>query len=69
MPEGEDLTAFVATGATLAIHLAIHRIGEIADHVRPPYGADCPVAVVARASWPDEQVVRAPLGEIAWARR
>jgi precorrin-4/cobalt-precorrin-4 C11-methyltransferase len=65
MPESESLTAFGATGATLAIHLAIHRIGEIAETLIPLYGADCPVAVVVRASWPDEQVVRAPLGEIA----
>ncbi len=65
MPEGESLAAFGATGATLAIHLAIHRIAEIADTLIPLYGEDCPAAVVVRASWPDEQVVRAPLGQIA----
>ena len=30
----------------------------------PVYGADCPVAVVARASWPDEAVLRGTLGDI-----
>jgi precorrin-4/cobalt-precorrin-4 C11-methyltransferase len=65
MPEGEKLAAFGATGATLAIHLAIHRIEEIAATLVPLYGADCPAAVVVRASWPDEQVLRAPLAEIA----
>jgi precorrin-4/cobalt-precorrin-4 C11-methyltransferase len=65
MPESESLAAFGATGATLAIHLAIHRLAEIAETLIPLYGADCPAAVVVRASWPDEQVVRAPLGEIA----
>jgi precorrin-4/cobalt-precorrin-4 C11-methyltransferase len=65
MPESESLAAFGVTGATLAIHLAIHRIEEIAETLIPLYGADCPAAVVVRASWPDEQVLRAPLGEIA----
>ena len=55
MPEGETLAAFGATGATLAIHLAIHAIDEIVAELSPLYGADCPVAVVFRASWPDER--------------
>jgi len=65
MPEGESLSAFAATGATLAIHLAIHRIAEIVGILVPFYGADCPAAVVVRASWPDELVLRGPLEEIA----
>lgn len=67
MPEGEDLAAFAATGATLAIHLSIHRLSEVAERLIPHYGADCPVAVVWRASWPDERVVRATLATIAEA--
>jgi precorrin-4/cobalt-precorrin-4 C11-methyltransferase len=65
MPEGERLAAFAATKATLAIHLAIHRIDPIAEELMPFYGADCPVAVVARASWPDQRIVRGTLGDIA----
>jgi precorrin-4/cobalt-precorrin-4 C11-methyltransferase len=65
MPPRETLAAFGATGATLAIHLAIHRLTEIVATLTPYYGADCPAAVVVRASWPDEQVVRAPLDQIA----
>ncbi len=65
MPEGERLAAFAATKATLAIHLAIHRIDPIAEELTPFYGADCPVAVVARASWPDQRIVRGTLGDIA----
>jgi precorrin-4/cobalt-precorrin-4 C11-methyltransferase len=64
MPEGERLSAFAATGATLAIHLAIHRIDEIVAELMPCYGADCPVAVVARASWPDQRVLVGTLGDI-----
>jgi precorrin-4/cobalt-precorrin-4 C11-methyltransferase len=65
MPEGERLGAFAATGATLVIHLAIHTIETVVADLVPHYGADCPVAVVARATWPDERIVRGTLGDIA----
>jgi precorrin-4/cobalt-precorrin-4 C11-methyltransferase len=65
MPEGERLAAFAATGATLAIHLAITAIETIVKELIPFYGADCPVAVVVRASWPDERIIRGTLGDIA----
>ena len=64
MPPGESLAAFAATGATLAIHLSIHVLGELVAALRPHYGADCPVAVVWRASWPDQRVLRATLATI-----
>jgi precorrin-4/cobalt-precorrin-4 C11-methyltransferase len=64
MPATETLAAFGATGATLAIHLAIHRLDEIVQTLAPFYGADCPAAVVVRASWPDEQIVRGQLCNI-----
>ncbi|HKM65227.1 MAG TPA: precorrin-4 C(11)-methyltransferase [Acidisphaera sp.] len=67
MPERETLGAFAATGATLAIHLAGHAIDTAVASLSPHYGADCPAAIVARASWPDERVLRAPLGEMAAA--
>jgi precorrin-4/cobalt-precorrin-4 C11-methyltransferase len=64
MPDGETLAAFAATGATLAIHLAIHAIDKVVGALMPFYGADCPVAVVAHASQPDERIVRGTLGDI-----
>jgi precorrin-4/cobalt-precorrin-4 C11-methyltransferase len=64
MPEGENLAAFAATGATLAIHLAIHALDRVVAELIPLYGADCPVAVVAYASWPEEKIVRGTLGDI-----
>ncbi|AZB63782.1 precorrin-4 C(11)-methyltransferase [Cereibacter sphaeroides] len=64
MPEGESLAAFAATGAVLAIHLSVHVLGRVTAELLPHYGADCPVAVVWRASWPDERVVRATLGSL-----
>ena len=64
MPEGESLAAFAATGATLAVHLAIHALDRVVAELIPFYGADCPVAVVAHASWPEEKIVRGTLGDI-----
>src|SRR6266566_5833505 len=64
MPAGEKLATFAETGATLAIHLAIHRIEAIVAELTPFYGADCPIAVVVRASWPDERILRGTLCDI-----
>jgi precorrin-4/cobalt-precorrin-4 C11-methyltransferase len=65
MPQSERLAVFAASRATLAIHLAIHRIEAIVAELTPFYGADCPVAVVVRASWSDERILRGTLGDIA----
>jgi precorrin-4/cobalt-precorrin-4 C11-methyltransferase len=64
MPEGEKLASFAATGATLAIHLAIHAIETVVAELVPYYGPDCPVALVMRASWPDARVLRGTLSDI-----
>ena len=64
MPGGETLAAFAVTGATLAIHLSIHVLSKVVEELTPHYGADCPVAVVWRASWPDERVLRGSLATI-----
>ncbi|KPA21881.1 Precorrin-4 C(11)-methyltransferase [Shimia sp. SK013] len=65
MPEGETLTNFAATGATLAIHLSIGNLDQVIADLTPAYGADCPVAVVYRASWPDQQIIRSTLKTLA----
>ncbi|HBM41748.1 MAG TPA: precorrin-4 C(11)-methyltransferase, partial [Sulfitobacter sp.] len=57
MPEGETLENFAATGATLAIHLSVHVLDDVVARLTPHYGEDCPVAIVWRASWPDQRVV------------
>jgi precorrin-4/cobalt-precorrin-4 C11-methyltransferase len=64
MPETENLAAFAATRATLAIHLSIHALDKTVAELVPAYGESCPVAVVFRASWPDERIIRATLGTI-----
>lgn len=67
MPAGETLAAFGATGATLALHLSIQNLERSVADLIPHYGADCPVAVVWRASWPDQRIVRATLATVAEA--
>ena len=67
MPPRETLEAFGATAATLAIHLAIHALDQVVARLLPFYGADCPAAIVVRASWPDERVTKSTLGELVAA--
>jgi precorrin-4/cobalt-precorrin-4 C11-methyltransferase len=64
MPAGETLAAFGATGATLAIHLSVNNLARVVRELTPHYGADCPAAVVYRASWPDQQIIRGRLDNI-----
>lgn len=65
IPAGEELGSLAAHGTTLVIHLGTQAIEQIVATVVPHYGASCPAAVVARASWPDELVLRGTLDTIA----
>jgi precorrin-4/cobalt-precorrin-4 C11-methyltransferase len=65
MPPGEELAALAATGCTLVLHLAVQNIGQAVADLLAGYGPDCPAAVVARASWPDEVVLRCRLADLA----
>lgn len=65
MPAGEELVAFARTGATLVLHLAVTRTRELMDRLAPEVGEDCPVAVVYRASQPEEQVLWGEVATIA----
>ena len=64
MPEGEDLDTLGRTGATLAIHLSVRNLKHVCETLIPHYGADCPVAVIYRASWPDELILRGTLTDV-----
>ena len=65
MPEGEELEALARSRATLAIHLSVRSITSVCETLAPLYGADCPAAVVHRASWPDERVITGTLADLA----
>jgi precorrin-4/cobalt-precorrin-4 C11-methyltransferase len=64
MPERESLAAFARTGTTLAIHLAIHSLSRVVEELMPYYGAQCPVAILAHASWPNQLILRGNLEDI-----
>ncbi|MFD7918112.1 precorrin-4 C(11)-methyltransferase [Streptomyces sp. NPDC059740] len=65
MPQGEDLATLGRSGALLVLHLATRYVEEVVAELLPHYGADCPAAVVALASRPDELVLRGTLADIA----
>src|SRR6195952_2207748 len=65
MPDGEQLADLARHRATMAIHLGVRHIERIVSDLIPHYGAECPVAVVFRASWPDEEKVLGTLADIA----
>ncbi|GAM09623.1 putative cobalt-precorrin-4 C(11)-methyltransferase [Geobacter sp. OR-1] len=66
VPERERLAAIAAIGATLVVYLSVAMIeAVVAELLEGAYTPETPVAVVARASWPDEQTVAGTLGDIA----
>lgn len=65
MPEGEDLATLGRSGALIVLHLAAGYVDRVVEELLPHYGADCPAAVVALASRPDEIVLRGTLDDIA----
>ncbi|MEA3120554.1 MAG: precorrin-4/cobalt-precorrin-4 C11-methyltransferase [Paraburkholderia sp.] len=64
MPNGERLGDLARHRATMAIHLGVRHLSRIVDEILPHYGADCPIAVIYRATWPDEQTVTGTLADI-----
>ncbi len=64
MPEGEQLGDLARHRATMAIHLGVQHLGRIVAELLPHYGSDCPIAVVHRASWPDQDWVSGTLADI-----
>jgi precorrin-4/cobalt-precorrin-4 C11-methyltransferase len=61
MPEGEQLEVLGQSRATLAIHLSIRNLDYVRRALEPYYGADCPVVIAYRATWPDELYIRTTL--------
>lgn len=65
MPPKEQIESYAATGATLCLYLSVDQIGSIVHRVSPHYGKDCPIAVVYKATWPEEKIVIGTLATIA----
>ena len=64
MPPGEELATLARSGATLVLHLSINNLARVVRDLTPLYGADCPAAVVWRASWPDQKILRGTLASL-----
>lgn len=64
MPEGEDLETLGRSGATLAVHLSVNNLARVVRELAPLYGADCPVVVAYRVTWPDQQFIHGTLSDI-----
>ncbi len=64
MPPSESLEHFAAARATLVVHLSIHVLEDVVRRLTPHYGPDCPVAIVYRASWPEQHILRGTLSDI-----
>ncbi len=64
MPAGEELESLGRSRATLAIHLSVNNLANVVRDLLPHYGADCPVVVAYRVSWPDQAFLRGTLGDI-----
>ncbi len=69
MPEHETLEVLGKSRATLAIHLSIRNLVHVRETLEPYYGADCPVVIAYRATWPDELYIRTTLAEMKDAVR
>jgi precorrin-4/cobalt-precorrin-4 C11-methyltransferase len=65
MPETEALAELGRSRATLAIHLSIRNLAFVERALTPHYGGDCPVVVVYRVTWPDQQIIHGTLSTIA----
>ena len=64
MPSNESLENMARIGATLVIHLSIQNIENIVKKLIPYYGENCPIALVYRASWPDQKIIKGNLFNI-----
>jgi precorrin-4/cobalt-precorrin-4 C11-methyltransferase len=64
VPDKEALTELARSGATLCIFLSGPHLRRIVSELRPHYPADTPVALVHRASWPDQRSHRSTLGRL-----
>ena len=72
MPDRESVAAFAAQGATMAIFLSAARPTELQEQLLAAgsgYSQESPAAIVIRASWPDERVIRTTVGQLAEALR
>ena len=64
MPEKESIEAFAKHQATMVIFLSANRIEELVEQLQTSYPVDTPIALVYKASWPEEKMIQGNLGNI-----
>jgi len=64
LPAEQEVDRLAASHATLCLFLSVQKLGELVPALVRHYGADCPIGVVYRASWPDQKIVRGTLDDI-----
>lgn len=66
VPDGESIESFARHGATMVIFLSTSSITELSEALlRGGYREDTPAAVVYKATWPEELVLRGTVADIA----
>jgi precorrin-4/cobalt-precorrin-4 C11-methyltransferase len=66
VPENEQLAKIAALGATMVIYLSVGMIEKVVDQLLlGAYTPQTSAAVVCRASWEDEQIIRSSLADLA----
>ena len=66
VPEKEQIRSLAAHQTTMCIFLSVHMFGELVQELLDGgYAADTPVAVVEKASWPEQRIFRGTLTTIA----
>lgn len=65
VPEKERLVSLASHNATMCIFLSVHMLENVVNElITGGYSADTPIAIVYKASWPEEKIVRATLETI-----
>lgn len=64
VPAGQEPEIFARTGATICLYLSSGLLAGAVEKLAEAYGPDCPAALVSRASWPEQEILRGPLREI-----
>lgn len=65
VPEKEKLTSLASHNATMCIFLSVHMIENVMKELMDGgYAQDTPVAIVQKASWPDQKIFRGTVSTI-----
>ncbi|MEG6585519.1 precorrin-4 C(11)-methyltransferase [Dendrosporobacter sp. 1207_IL3150] len=66
VPEKEKLASLASHNASMCIFLSVHMLDNVTNElINGGYPADTPIAVVQKASWPEQKIIRGTLSDIA----